>query len=91
MKKAGEFPSAEFDYPTDMQLPNTKFGWKFVTSRETYCSSWKINSDSASQDSEFWMDPNGYPQVLIIKKGTVKQYRVMVHENSNSCIYYHGS
>ncbi|XP_022848661.1 G-type lectin S-receptor-like serine/threonine-protein kinase At4g27290 [Olea europaea var. sylvestris] len=65
-----------FEYPTDTYLPGMKFGWNFVTGRETNFSSWKTDENPAPGDYEFRVDPNGYPQLLIIRKGTIVQHRV---------------
>lgn len=65
-----------FEYPTDTYLPGMKFGWNFVTGKETYFSSWKRDDNPAPGDYESRVDPNGYPQLLIIRKGAVVQHRV---------------
>ncbi|KAM7498793.1 hypothetical protein LguiA_023207 [Lonicera macranthoides] len=56
-----------FDHPGDTLLPGMKQGKNFVTGRETYLSSWKSYDDPSSGDYTYHLDPNGYPQVTLLK------------------------
>ncbi|KAJ0780285.1 putative protein kinase RLK-Pelle-DLSV family [Helianthus annuus] len=58
-----------FDYLTDTQLPEMKFGMDLSTRREWYLSSWKSKEDPAPGEFTFRVDTHGYPQYLL-KQGT---------------------
>nr|XP_016473595.1 PREDICTED: G-type lectin S-receptor-like serine/threonine-protein kinase At4g27290 [Nicotiana tabacum] len=80
VKEAGDnnpsnFLWQSFDHPTDTLLPGMKLGWNFVTGREVYLSSWKNEEDPAPGDFTYHCDPSGYPQNVILKKGTDVVYR----------------
>lgn len=58
-----------FDYPTDTFLPGMKFGWNFLTGAHTYVSSWRTSEDPAPGDYTYYVDPTGYPQIVMAKNG----------------------
>ncbi|XP_042041541.1 G-type lectin S-receptor-like serine/threonine-protein kinase At4g27290 isoform X2 [Salvia splendens] len=69
------FTWQSFDYPCDTLLSGIRLGWNYVTSVETYISSWKSDDDPAKGEYSSHVDPTGYPQMLL-KKGDIIQYRI---------------
>nr|GMC85276.1 G-type lectin S-receptor-like serine/threonine-protein kinase At4g27290 [Ipomoea batatas]GMD88842.1 G-type lectin S-receptor-like serine/threonine-protein kinase At4g27290 [Ipomoea batatas] len=63
-----------FDHPTDTLLPGMKLGTNFVTGLETTVSSWKSENNPGTGEYKLWLDPVGYPQ-LIIRKGIKEVFR----------------
>ncbi|KAL7590990.1 receptor-like serine/threonine-protein kinase SD1-8 [Lactuca sativa] len=59
-----------FDNPTDTLLPEMKLGWNADTGVNRFLQSWKTNSDPGSGDFTFKMDTDGFPEVILSKKGT---------------------
>lgn len=57
-----------FDHPGNTLLPGMKQGKNFVTGQETYLSSWKSYDDPSSGDYTYHLNPNGYPQVTLLKE-----------------------
>ncbi|TXG67238.1 hypothetical protein EZV62_008513 [Acer yangbiense] len=63
-----------FDHPTDTFLPGMKLGRNFVTGLDTYLSSWKSSEDPAPGQFSLWIDPHGFPQ-LVLRNGSALRYR----------------
>ncbi|XP_058099719.1 receptor-like serine/threonine-protein kinase SD1-8 [Magnolia sinica] len=56
-----------FDYPTDTLLAGMKFGWDRKKGVSRVMRSWKSETDPASGDYIFQMDPRGSPQLFLLK------------------------
>ncbi|KAK3199330.1 hypothetical protein Dsin_022745 [Dipteronia sinensis] len=63
-----------FDHPTDTLLPGMKLGRNFVTGLDKYLSSWKSSEDPAPGKFSLWIDPQGFPQ-LVLRNGSALRYR----------------
>ncbi|KAH7544245.1 hypothetical protein JRO89_XS15G0135500 [Xanthoceras sorbifolium] len=63
-----------FDHPTDNLLPGMKLGRIFSTGLDKYLSSWKSSEDPAPGQFSLWIDPHGFPQ-LVIRNGSTLHYR----------------
>ncbi|KAH7544253.1 hypothetical protein JRO89_XS15G0136300 [Xanthoceras sorbifolium] len=63
-----------FDHPTDNLLPGMKLGRIFSTGLDKYLSSWKSSEDPAPGQFSLWIDPHGFPQ-LVIRNGSALHYR----------------
>ncbi|KAI9186750.1 hypothetical protein LWI28_020466 [Acer negundo] len=70
----GNFLWQSFDHPTDNLLPGMKLGRNFVTGLDTYLSSWKTSEDPAPGQFSLWIDPHGFPQ-LVLRNGSALRYR----------------
>ncbi|TXG67246.1 hypothetical protein EZV62_008521 [Acer yangbiense] len=70
----GNFLWQSFDLPTDTLLPGMKLGRNFVTGLDTYLSSWKSSEDPAPGQFSLWIDPHGFPQ-LVLRNGSALCYR----------------
>ncbi|XP_062082966.1 G-type lectin S-receptor-like serine/threonine-protein kinase At4g27290 isoform X1 [Humulus lupulus] len=68
-----------FDYPTDMNLPGSKFGWDLRRGLNRRLSAWKSWDDPCDGDLTYGIElderHHTYPQ-LIIRKGSAKFYRI---------------
>ncbi|XP_073027202.1 G-type lectin S-receptor-like serine/threonine-protein kinase At4g27290 [Primulina eburnea] len=58
-----------FDYPSNVALPEIKFGWNLVTGTEIYFPAWKSDDDPSPGALSIHLDPTGYPQILM-KEGS---------------------
>ena len=63
-----------FDHPTDTLLPGMKLGRNFVTGLDKNLSSWKSLEDPAPGQFSLWIDPHGFPQ-LVLRYGSALRYR----------------
>ncbi|CAL1352753.1 unnamed protein product [Linum trigynum] len=63
-----------FDYPADTLLPGMKLGRNLAAGRDWFIRSWKSTDDPSPGDYVVWMDPRGYPQ-LVLKKEESLLYR----------------
>ncbi|XVF77724.1 hypothetical protein PTKIN_Ptkin14bG0070100 [Pterospermum kingtungense] len=63
-----------FDYPCDTLLPGMKLGKSFATGMIWSLSSWKSPNDPARGQFSAWIDPQGFPQ-LLVRNGTAILYR----------------
>ncbi|KAI9186636.1 hypothetical protein LWI28_019319 [Acer negundo] len=70
----GNFLWQSFDHPTDTLLPGMKLGTNFVTGLDKYLSSWKSSEDPAPGQFSLWIDPHGFPQ-LVLRNGSALRYR----------------
>ncbi|KAI9186372.1 hypothetical protein LWI28_016585 [Acer negundo] len=70
----GNFLWQSFDHPTDTLLPGMKLGRNFVTGLDKYLSSWKSSEDPAPGQFSLWIDPRGFPQ-LVLSNGSALCYR----------------
>nr|GMD56091.1 G-type lectin S-receptor-like serine/threonine-protein kinase At4g27290 [Ipomoea batatas]GMD99505.1 G-type lectin S-receptor-like serine/threonine-protein kinase At4g27290 [Ipomoea batatas]GME17700.1 G-type lectin S-receptor-like serine/threonine-protein kinase At4g27290 [Ipomoea batatas] len=57
-----------FDYPADTLLPGMKLWTNFVTGLNSTLSAWKSESNPGIGEYKLYLDPAGYPQ-LILRKG----------------------
>ncbi|KAK3199370.1 hypothetical protein Dsin_022785 [Dipteronia sinensis] len=64
-----------FDYPSDTLLPRMKIGRNFVTGLDSFLSSWKSADDPSQGDFTLWIDPEGFPQ-MVLKMGNSTQIRL---------------
>ncbi|KAJ4724311.1 G-type lectin S-receptor-like serine/threonine-protein kinase [Melia azedarach] len=63
-----------FDHPCDTLLPGVKLGRSFKTGKDRYLSSWKSPEDPAPGQFSLWIDPTGFPQ-LVLRQESVMLYR----------------
>ena len=59
------FPWQSFDYPCNTVLQGMKFGRNTVTGLDWFLSSWKSMDDPIKGDFIYWLDPNGFPQLIL--------------------------
>ncbi|KAI3710379.1 hypothetical protein L2E82_40159 [Cichorium intybus] len=59
-----------FNNPTDTLLPEMKLGWDRNTGVNRFLQSWKTNTDPGTGDYTFKMDVDGFPEVVLSRKGT---------------------
>lgn len=64
-----------FEHPCDTFMPAMKLGRSFVTGLDTSITSWKSPNDPARGDYTFGMDPRGFPQLFVWRRGVIK-YRL---------------
>ncbi|XP_074335205.1 G-type lectin S-receptor-like serine/threonine-protein kinase At4g27290 isoform X2 [Apium graveolens] len=63
-----------FDYPGDNMLPGMKVGLDMVTGLDRYYTSWKSTDDPSTGDFIDRINPNGFPQIFLLK-GSVEVCR----------------
>ncbi|KAJ4726198.1 receptor kinase 3 [Melia azedarach] len=63
-----------FDHPCDTLVPGMKLGRNFKTGTDRYLSSWKSTEDPAPGKFSLWIDPTGFPQ-LVLREGAAMHYR----------------
>ncbi|XP_031119029.1 G-type lectin S-receptor-like serine/threonine-protein kinase At4g27290 isoform X1 [Ipomoea triloba] len=63
-----------FHHPTDTLMPDMMFGKNFITGVEIGMSSWKTEINPGVGDHKFFLEPTGYPQV-VIKSGAKEVLR----------------
>ncbi|XP_052210688.1 G-type lectin S-receptor-like serine/threonine-protein kinase At1g11410 isoform X2 [Diospyros lotus] len=56
-----------FEYPTHMMLPNMKLGLDRKTGQEWFLTSWKSPNDPGTGEYSYRIDPNGVPQLVVLK------------------------
>ena len=59
------FPWQSFDYPCNTLLQGMKFGRNTVTGLDWFLSSWKSMDDPIKGDFIYWLDLNGFPQLIL--------------------------
>ncbi|KAJ9182790.1 hypothetical protein P3X46_006743 [Hevea brasiliensis] len=64
-----------FDSPCDTLLPGMRIGRNFSTSQDRFLTSWKSADDPAPGQFSLWIDPRGFPQ-LVLRNGTSMHYRI---------------
>eukprot|EP00261_Vitis_vinifera_P031318 XP_019072561.1 PREDICTED: G-type lectin S-receptor-like serine/threonine-protein kinase At4g27290 [Vitis vinifera] len=63
-----------FDYPCDTLLPGMKLGRNRVAGLDRYLSSWKSADDPSKGNFTYWIDPSGFPQ-LLLRNGLAVAFR----------------
>ncbi|RVW37250.1 G-type lectin S-receptor-like serine/threonine-protein kinase [Vitis vinifera] len=63
-----------FDYPCDTLLPGMKLGRNRVAGLDRYLSSWKSADDPSKGNFTYWIDPSGFPQ-LLLRNGLTVAFR----------------
>ncbi|KAJ9671900.1 hypothetical protein PVL29_025525 [Vitis rotundifolia] len=63
-----------FDYPCDTLLPGMKLGRNRVGGLDRYLSSWKSADDPSKGNFTYWIDPSGFPQ-LLLRNGLAVAFR----------------
>ncbi|KAK1412956.1 hypothetical protein QVD17_34592 [Tagetes erecta] len=61
-----------FDYMTDTLLPGMKQGVDLVTGIDRRLTSWKSDDDPGSGEFSYWVDPRGYPQLILTQGRDIK-------------------
>ncbi|KAJ9182791.1 hypothetical protein P3X46_006744 [Hevea brasiliensis] len=64
-----------FDSPCDTLLPGMRIGRNFSTRQDRFLTSWKSANDPAPGQFSLWIDPRGFPQ-LVLRNGTAMHYRL---------------
>ncbi|KAJ4843020.1 hypothetical protein Tsubulata_005406 [Turnera subulata] len=60
-----------FDYPTDTEMAEMKFGKNLVTGLDRYYQSWKSPDDPARGNITYRLDPSGYPEIYVIRDSRI--------------------
>ena len=60
-----------FDHPGSTLLPGMKIGKNKITSLDLYLSSWKSNDDPSRGNFTYLLDPNGFPQPVLMQGSDV--------------------
>ncbi|KAF6159068.1 hypothetical protein GIB67_032685 [Kingdonia uniflora] len=63
-----------FDYPTDTLLAGMKLGWNLKTGFNRNLTSWKNDKDPSTGDFTGWIDPRGFPQ-MVVNQGSNRSAR----------------
>ncbi|KAF6159074.1 hypothetical protein GIB67_032691 [Kingdonia uniflora] len=60
-----------FDYPLDSLIPGMKLGRNLETGFSRNLTSWKNDNDPSPGDFTGWIDPRGFPQ-LVVNQGSIR-------------------
>ncbi|KAJ9671852.1 hypothetical protein PVL29_025511 [Vitis rotundifolia] len=60
-----------FDYPSSTLLPGMKLGRNIITGLDRRLSSWKSTDDPSRGNFTYLLDPNGFPQLIVMQGSDV--------------------
>ncbi|XP_021648761.2 G-type lectin S-receptor-like serine/threonine-protein kinase At4g27290 isoform X2 [Hevea brasiliensis] len=61
-----------FDYPSDTMLPGMKLGRNLATGLNWFLTTWKNSNNPAPGEFSFWIDPRGFPQLVITSRTAIR-------------------